>query len=591
MKKAKIIHILMIILIIQLVVSACSGKIADETASETSELESESILTNIKAPDVVDITIPEESVRYYVSSSTGNDDDDGLSSQTAWKTLGKVSSREYLPGEAILLKSGDTWTGESLVLNGNGTAENPIIVSAYGGEKLPVISPEIIDAACVFGSGVQGWKLTNLELRNAKDGILLEYDSVFDKDYIWIENMFIRDMDNTYNSNPFIFNHISSGIRIDGYSRVVQRTILRNLTVKNITFDNVNTGWWSGTPWQYCHPDNGFSTALAYTFMEDIVMDNVKLFRGGQWGYAFLFFRNALITNIESHYTGFISNPYGSAGIVIGHSKNIVFDGVNITNARRHPEQAYDGVGFDFEGGYDTNNITLKNAVIEHTDGSGIMVFDNGRGLDGITQNILVDNVVVSYFGENPGIPASKSGIIFHEYSGDGIIRNVIINRTDLNSVFIEGKHDDFKMENIQENTSISINKDITASSSHANNLMNPEMAVDGNDKTYWTTNGKEFPAWISVDLGSIHRITNVGQKFNIAVEQKFSIANWKYKIEVSTDNENWETVANRSSGISGNSFSHHMDITGRYVRLYIIDSDGPWASSRELAVFGVPIE
>src|SRR5258706_15070093 len=54
---------------------------------------------------------------YYVSSSTGNDFNDGLSQQTAWQTLQRVyakctSNAPLLPGDHVLLRRGDTWSGE-----------------------------------------------------------------------------------------------------------------------------------------------------------------------------------------------------------------------------------------------------------------------------------------------------------------------------------------------------------------------------------------------------------------------------------------------------------------------------------------------
>ena len=49
---------------------------------------------------------------YYVSTS-GNDDNDGLSEGTPWKTLQRVSYG-IEPGSVVLLKRGDIWRGESL---------------------------------------------------------------------------------------------------------------------------------------------------------------------------------------------------------------------------------------------------------------------------------------------------------------------------------------------------------------------------------------------------------------------------------------------------------------------------------------------
>lgn len=70
----------------------------------------------------------------YFVSPTGNDAADGLSVFTAWKTLDKINSIEFLPGDKILLESGKIWYGQ-LKLKGSGTENQPILISSYGGNK------------------------------------------------------------------------------------------------------------------------------------------------------------------------------------------------------------------------------------------------------------------------------------------------------------------------------------------------------------------------------------------------------------------------------------------------------------------------
>ena len=79
-------------------------------------------------------------VKYYVSSSSGDDANDGLSPETAWKTLNRANRMQFVAGSELLLKRGDTWTGESLQPVGDGTKENPILICSYGEGELPVIN-------------------------------------------------------------------------------------------------------------------------------------------------------------------------------------------------------------------------------------------------------------------------------------------------------------------------------------------------------------------------------------------------------------------------------------------------------------------
>ncbi len=62
---------------------------------------------------------------YYVSAA-GNDDNNGTSTATSWKTLNKVSTTVFLPGDQILFNSGETFIGQ-LIINSSGSSGAPIV--------------------------------------------------------------------------------------------------------------------------------------------------------------------------------------------------------------------------------------------------------------------------------------------------------------------------------------------------------------------------------------------------------------------------------------------------------------------------------
>ncbi|MDN5214188.1 right-handed parallel beta-helix repeat-containing protein [Fulvivirgaceae bacterium BMA12] len=75
-------------------------------------------------------------VNYYIASS-GDDSNDGLSPETAWKTSGRVSSHEkFEPGDQILFLRGETFDNITLTEAGNGTVKDRIVIGAYGDENL-----------------------------------------------------------------------------------------------------------------------------------------------------------------------------------------------------------------------------------------------------------------------------------------------------------------------------------------------------------------------------------------------------------------------------------------------------------------------
>jgi hypothetical protein len=70
-------------------------------------------------------------VTYYVSSSTGDDNNTGLSEASAFATIAKVNALSLQPGDQVLLKCGDVWHAEQLILSKSGTAQAPIVFSSY----------------------------------------------------------------------------------------------------------------------------------------------------------------------------------------------------------------------------------------------------------------------------------------------------------------------------------------------------------------------------------------------------------------------------------------------------------------------------
>eukprot|EP00729_Bicosta_minor_P016590 gene16590-3367_t len=65
---------------------------------------------------------------YYLSSTTGNDTNTGLSASSPWKSLAMMNTVGGLTGATVLLERGAVWVDETLVLDAltNGT------LSAYG---------------------------------------------------------------------------------------------------------------------------------------------------------------------------------------------------------------------------------------------------------------------------------------------------------------------------------------------------------------------------------------------------------------------------------------------------------------------------
>jgi len=81
---------------------------------------------------------------YYVDATNGSDTNEGLSPQTPWKTISKVNSMSFNPGDSILFKRGDMWR-ERLQVPSSGVTGLPITFGAYGsGEKPKITANDIV---------------------------------------------------------------------------------------------------------------------------------------------------------------------------------------------------------------------------------------------------------------------------------------------------------------------------------------------------------------------------------------------------------------------------------------------------------------
>lgn len=113
---------------------------------------------------------------YYISNE-GDDKNKGTSEGKPWKTLEKVNSVTFKPGDKLLFKSGHEWVGQ-LAPKGSGSKGKPILIGKYGGDSRPLIQgngtvegddiapdPKKYNAALQFYNQ-QYWEITNLEITN-----------------------------------------------------------------------------------------------------------------------------------------------------------------------------------------------------------------------------------------------------------------------------------------------------------------------------------------------------------------------------------------------------------------------------------------
>ena len=157
---------------------------------------------------------------YYVDADEGDDDNDG-SLESPWRTLEKINSTEFLPGDKIFLKAGCVWDG---VLNpkGNGDENSPITIDQYGEGPRPIIN----------GCGTEGPSITGAVL-------------LYNQEYWEIYNLEVTNLEPTDEEGERMDSGSAERAGILIYSSN-QKEIYKHIVIKNCYVHDVNSDWNGG---------------------------------------------------------------------------------------------------------------------------------------------------------------------------------------------------------------------------------------------------------------------------------------------------------------------------------------------------------
>lgn len=112
---------------------------------------------------------------YYIDALSGDDANTGISKKTAWKSLSRLNSVEFQPGDSILFKRGGKWTG-NIKPQGSGAPKQRIVIGAYGEGTAPVLDAkgkkQVNDlmSATILLFNQEYWEIRDIEVRNFEDG-------------------------------------------------------------------------------------------------------------------------------------------------------------------------------------------------------------------------------------------------------------------------------------------------------------------------------------------------------------------------------------------------------------------------------------
>ncbi|WP_068473157.1 T9SS type A sorting domain-containing protein [Saccharicrinis aurantiacus] len=147
---------------------------------------------------------------YYLNSSEGDDDNAGTEAEP-WLTLDKISATTLMPGDTVLFKCGDEFKGHYSV-NGSGSADDPILITAYDEGDRPIINGQV-------GAEAGGDFQEAIRVENC-DNII--FDGIEVKNERLVTRAGVRDTD------AFGISIHNSG------SKTMNNIVFRNLTVKDV---------------------------------------------------------------------------------------------------------------------------------------------------------------------------------------------------------------------------------------------------------------------------------------------------------------------------------------------------------------------
>jgi PKD repeat protein len=166
----------------------------------------------------------------------------------------------------------------------------------------------------------------------------------------------------------------------------------------------------------------------------------------------------------------------------------------------------------------------------------------------------------------------AASGYVFDSWSGGASGTSPTISVTMNSNKNI--------IANFKTSTNLALKKPATADSSQWGR--SPAYGNDGNTATRWCAANGNLNHWWKVDLGAIYSLTGTEVMWEFA-------RNYKYKVEVSTDNISWTLVVDKTKNTSSaQTQKDNFTATARYIRITVTGLPSfTWASFYEFRVFG----
>ena len=318
----------------------------------------------------------------YIDNAPGShcaDAGAGTSPSAPWCDFTPANGQTFGPGAQILLKRGDTFTGELGKLYGSGTSAAPIVLGAYGSGARPHITGtgQAADRA-VWIQDASYWTVRDLELSDVGAGLVFWY-STNGHTGLTVTDVYTHEVKGVFAGAPAQSDlpgmYHSAGILITGDVPVTSSAAA--VTGVNLShlegYDNNDDVDISGFNANSGGQQGFLSTVLGHHSVSGVSLSE-SYFHHGLSGENFDNLQNMTITGVRLDDTGHGGNTWGTTALFFWSSSTVtvadsVLNGQVSTNS---PDQSEtDLEAFDdhiaFRGNFFGNSAGWPIEILENT--------------------------------------------------------------------------------------------------------------------------------------------------------------------------------------------------------------------------------
>ena len=367
---------------------------------------------------------------YYVSSSQGNDLNNGLSIQSPFQSIEKLNSMQFNPGDSIYFKSGDYWEG-MFWINGSGSDTQPIVIDVYGGPNRPIINGFGYQASVLIFND-QHIHINGLEIYNSYSHIDSSGTSTISTE---TPNLFLNGPNTTWTN---VFKACEIGDGNNGAAQTFEINVT-NLPPQGANYRVIKTV--ANQNW-YFAPSQTLTLGINTITVNAVNFDRAVKF---QFSSGAVEFDEILLNGISMYggsakkLPGFggVENSWGSGknvrfGIKVVAStqdlENFSFKNLYIHDIYPTPDIANNihlGYGIKLETQSDTvaglfnriSNVKVINTSISETGHYGFWIKSLGlNGIDSVKNSqILVENCVFEHTGGSGFVPNKSKNVLVQD--------------------------------------------------------------------------------------------------------------------------------------------------------------------------------